>query len=180
MVYILLENGFEQCEALAPVDILRRAAVDVALVGVSADLITSSLGVTVKADMLFRDICTDDMEMLIIPGGQPGVDNLWKNPSVRELVKNAYSKNIPIGAICAAPIILARLGILDGKDAVCYPSCKSELSAAHYMPDTATAKDGNIITARAAADAFEFSFLILRFLRGTEAEQKIREAICHV
>ncbi len=180
MVYVLLENGFEQCEALAPVDILRRAAVDVALVGVSADVVTSSLGVAVKTDVLLQDISADDIEMLIIPGGQPGVDNLWENASVRELVKNTYSKNIPIGAICAAPIILARLGILDGKDAVCYPSCNGELKASNYMPDTATACDGNIITARAAADAFEFSFRILRFLRGAEAEQKIREAICHV
>ncbi len=179
MVYVLFENGFEQCEALSPVDILRRAGLEVACVGVSDIFIKSSHGVTIKADIPLSDVCLEDAEMLIIPGGQPGVDNLWANEAVRTLISEAYAKDIPIGAICAAPIILARLGLLDGKEAVCYPSCCDELKCAKYLPDTSVAQAGNIITGRAAGDALPFSFALLRMLCGTEAELKVRKAICY-
>ncbi len=179
MIYVLFENGFEQCEALTPVDILRRAGLKVACVGVADILIKSSHGVAIKADIPFSELSLSDAEMLIIPGGQPGVDNLWANDAVRTLVSDAYEKNIPIGAICAAPIILARLGLLDGKEAVCYPSCCDELKGAKYLPNTSVVQSGNIVTARAAGDALPFSFHLLRMLCGTEAEMRVRKAICY-
>lgn len=179
MVYLLLENGFEMCEALAPVDILRRGGVEIAMVGVSGDFIKSSHGVEVKADKAFSEISTDDMEMLIIPGGQPGVDNLWANEAVRELVTDVYHKGIKIGAICAAPIILARLGMLDGVKSVCYPSCSPELAVADFCEGLGVAAEGNIITARAAGDAYDFAFTLLDALRGADVAEKIKDAICY-
>lgn len=179
MVYLLLEDGFEMCEALTPVDVLRRGGVDIATVGVTKMTVKSSHGVSVCADKEFSEISFDGMEMLIIPGGQPGVDNLWENEAVRELVLKVREKNIPISAICAAPIILARLGILDGKTAVCYPSCSDELAKADFIGGAGVAKDGDIITGRAAGDAFDFAFEILAFLRGEDAAKKIKGAVCY-
>lgn len=179
MVYLLLENGFEMCEALAPVDILRRGGVDIATVGVSGREVTSSHGVTVVADKEFPDIDLSDMEMLIIPGGQPGVDNLWENEAVRELVMKVCGEGIKISAICAAPIILARLGILDGKTAVCYPSCSEELQRADFRDGCGVASCDGIITGRAAGDAYDFAFEILRAICGEKEEARVREAICY-
>ena len=179
MVYLLLENGFEMCEALAPVDILRRGGVDVATVGVSGREVTSSHGVKISADKEFSDIVLSDMEMLIIPGGQPGVDNLWENEAVRELVINVHNAGIKISAICAAPIILARLGILDGKTAVCYPSCSTELEKADFRNGCGVASCDGIITGRAAGDAYDFAFEILRTLCGEKETARVRDAICY-
>ncbi|MBR5542661.1 MAG: DJ-1/PfpI family protein [Oscillospiraceae bacterium] len=179
MVYLLLEEGFEMCEALTPVDILRRGGVEVATVGVSDGCITSSHGVRVCADKAFSEISFDDMEMLIIPGGQPGVDNLWKNAEVRALVEKVNKKGIKLSAICAAPIILARLGILSGKRAVCYPSCAEELGKAYIGGLSGVCRDGDIITGRAAGDALDFSFEVLSLLRGEETVREVKAAICY-
>ena len=179
MVYLLLEDGFEMCEALTPVDILRRGGVDVATVGVTKMTVTSSHGVSVCADKEFSEISVDEAEMLIIPGGQPGVDNLWENEEVRKLVSEVRERNIPISAICAAPIILARLGILNDKTAVCYPSCSDELEKADYIGGAGVARDEDIITGRAAGDAFDFAFEILAFLRGEDVARKIKDAVCY-
>ena len=179
MVYLLLENGFEMCEALAPIDILRRGGVEVSTVGVSGMEVTSSHGVVVKADIALSDVSLDDMGMLIIPGGQPGVDNLWANDAVRALVDEVYKSGIKISAICAAPMILARLGILDGKASVCYPSCSDELAGADFRADLGVAKDGKIITGRAAGDAYDFAFEILESLRGKAEVEKVKSAICY-
>ncbi|MBQ6901827.1 MAG: DJ-1/PfpI family protein [Oscillospiraceae bacterium] len=179
MVYLLLENGFEMCEALVPVDVLRRGGVDVVTVGVSDMSVTSSHGVVVTADKAFSDISVSDMEMLIIPGGQPGVDNLWENDSVKELVRKVYGAGINMAAICAAPIISARLGILDGKKCVCYPSCREELKDAQFCDGVGVIKDGNIITGRAAGDAYDFAFAILEALCGAEEVNKVKSAVCY-
>ena len=179
MVYMLLENGFEMCEALAPVDILRRGGVNVTTVGVSAKNIKSSHGVEVTADALFSETDFSEMEMLIIPGGQPGVDNLWENEKVRELVSETAEKKIKISAICAAPMILSRLGILDGKKCTCYPSCSDELPEDGFMKNTGVIRDGEIITGRAAGDAFDFAFEILAVLRGKEVADSVASAVCY-
>lgn len=179
MVYLLLEHGFEMCEALAPVDVLRRSGVDIATVGVSDITVTSSHGVPVTADKGLSEVLLSDMEMLIIPGGQPGVDNLWDNDAVKALVQEAYAEGIKISAICAAPIILARLGILDNRKSVCYPSCRDELSRAKFCENLGVVKDGNIITGRAAGDAYDFAFEILRTLRDDDEAAKVKNAICY-
>ncbi len=179
MVYLLLENGFEMCEALAPVDILRRGGVNVETVGVSGKTVKSSHGVEITADVLFAECDFSDMEMLIIPGGQPGVDNLWENEKVREFVLEVSKRKIKISAICAAPIILSRLGILDGKKCTCYPSCSDELPEEGFMKDTGVIRDGEITTGRAAGDAFDFAFELLSLLRGKEVAESVASAVCY-
>ena len=179
MVYMLLENGFEMCEALAPVDILRRGGVNITTVGVSGKTIKSSHGVEVTADSEFSETDFSEMEMLIIPGGQPGVDNLWANDEVRALVAETAEKKIKISAICAAPMILSRLGILDGKKCTCYPSCSDELPKEGFMKDTGVVRDGEITTGRAAGDAFDFGFAILASLRGEEVAESVKRAVCY-
>ncbi len=179
MVYVLLANGFEQVEMLTPVDMMRRAGVSVATVGVYSMSVKSSHGVELSADIPLSEVSLGDMELLMLPGGQPGVDNLWESEEVRELVKKAYESGKNIAAICAAPMILARLGILDGREAVCYPACSPELSKARFLPNCGVAKDGKIITGRACGDSFEFAFAIVEELCGKDAADKIKKAICY-
>ena len=179
MVYLLLENGFEMCEALAPVDILRRGGVNVTTVGVSGKEIKSSHGVGVMADVLLADTDFSDIEMLIIPGGQPGVDNLWENEDVKKLVLSVAEREIRISAICAAPVILSRLGLLEGKKCTCYPSCREELPQDGFDENAGVVRDGGIITGRAAGDAYDFGFEILSHLRGEEIAESVKNAICY-
>lgn len=179
MVYLLLENGFEMCEALSPVDILRRGGVNVTTVGVSGKNVTSSHGVELVADAVLSETDFSEMEMLIIPGGQPGVDNLWANDKVRELVAETAEKKMKISAICAAPMILARLGILDGKKCTCYPSCSDELPKDGVNTAMGVVCDGEIITGRAAGDAYDFAFAILACLRGEEVAESVKSSVCY-
>ena len=120
-----------------------------------------------------------EMEMLIIPGGQPGVDNLWENEKVRSIVSEAAEKKIKVSAICAAPMILSRLGILDGKKCTCYPSCSGELPSDGFMKNTGVVRDGEIITGRAAGDAFDFAFEMLSLLRGEEIAESVKSSVCY-
>ncbi|MBQ5777267.1 MAG: DJ-1/PfpI family protein [Oscillospiraceae bacterium] len=179
MVYLLLENGFEMCEALAPVDILRRGGVNVTTVGVSGKVIKSSHGVDVQADTVLGETDFSDIEMLIIPGGQPGVDNLWENEDIKKLVRSVAEREIRISAICAAPMILSRLGLLDGKKCTCYPSCREELPDEGFDEKAGVVRDGGIITGRAAGDAYAFAFEILSVLRGEEIAESVKNAICY-
>jgi 4-methyl-5(b-hydroxyethyl)-thiazole monophosphate biosynthesis len=179
MVYLLLENGFEMCEALAPVDILRRGGVNVTTVGVSGKVIKSSHGVDVQADTVLGETDFSDIEMLIIPGGQPGVDNLWENEDIKKLVRSVAEREIRISAICAAPMILSRLGLLDGKKCTCYPSCREELPDEGFDEKAGVVRDGGIITGRAAGDAYDFAFEILSVLRGEEIAESVKNAICY-
>ena len=177
MVYVLVENGFEESELIVPVDILRRGGVDVCLVGVSEDAPKSTRDIALCTDKKMAEIDFSDMEMLIIPGGQPGVDNLRANNKVMELIRDSAGK-LPIGAICAAPMLLGEIGLLKGRGATCYPGCESALSGAR-IEDKSVVVDGGYITARAAGAAFEFGFTLLATLRGAEIAEKIARSICY-
>ena len=179
MVYVLLADGFEESEAIVPVDILKRGGVRVTLVGVTGEHVKSARGISIKTDIPIRDVAPYKMEMLMLPGGQPGVDNLWSNSSVHELVKYSLSEKKHLAAICAAPIIPGRLGALDGKKAACYPGFEGELKGAEYLPDLGVVTDGSITTARAAGDAFEFGFRLLGLTAGEDAAQKVKDDICY-
>lgn len=179
MVYVLMAQGFEETEAIVPIDILRRGGVPVTRVGVTGGIVGSTRGVYIKTDISIDEVTPFKMQMLVLPGGQPGVDNLWNNASVRDLVEYAVKEGKKLAAICAAPIIPGRLGLLDGKKAVCYPSCRDELAGAEVLPNTGVVTDGNITTARAAADAFEFGFRLLKEIAGEQAVNKVKAAICY-
>ncbi len=166
MVYVLVADGFEETELIVPVDILRRGGADVKLVGVHGSEARSTRGITVKTDICLDDLIIYEMDMLVLPGGQPGVDNLWADERVRLLVKQAAAAGKIVGAICAAPMILGRLGLLDGKKAVCYPGCEGDLKGAQISEKSGCVSDGTFITAKGAGAAFQFGFSLLSALKG--------------
>lgn len=176
MYYVFLAEGFEETEAIAPVDVMRRAKLDVKTVGVTGEFVTSSHLVTVKADITPAEINYDEIEGVILPGGMPGTINLEESEAVINAVKYAYENNKLVGAICAAPSILGHLGYLDGKNATCFPGFESELKGASYTANH-TETDGNIITAKGAGCAVEFGHAIVSYAVSKEKADEVTEAM---
>lgn len=167
MVYVFLASGFEEVEALVPVDILRRAGINIQTVGVTGKTVTGSHGITVECDIEINDADTEDLDAVILPGGMPGTTNLDESREVHRFIDCAVENNLIIAAICAAPSILGKKGILHGRDAVCFTGFEAALEGANILSLKAV-KSGNIITACGAGAAFEFGFLILNALTGNE------------
>ena len=178
MVYIFLADGFEEIEALTQVDYLRRAGIEVKTVGVTGKTVHGAHGISVLSDITEKDVVLDeDLSMVILPGGIPGVPNLSKSETVIDALEYAYKNDKFIAAICAAPTLVAKYGYLEGKNAVCYPSMEDELYGANRV-DAPVVRDGKIITARAAGASEEFAFELIRALTSKEAAEKVRHAIC--
>ncbi len=168
MIYLFLADGFEECEALAPLDILRRAEIDIKTVGIGGEFVTGAHGITVKADLKEAEIkLNDPLEAVILPGGMPGTVNLENSKTVKKAVSFVNKKNGLLCAICAAPKILGNMNLLSGKKATCFPGFEDELIGALITPEPVV-KHGNIITAKGAGVAFEFGFEILKHLKGEE------------
>ncbi len=176
MVYVFLADGFEIIEALAPVDMMRRAKIDVKTVGVTSQIVNSSCGVGVKCDMTIDEFDFYDVEAVVLPGGMPGTLNLEANQAVQNAVDNACNTNALICAICAAPSILGHKGLLQGKQATCFPGFEDSLDGANLSEDF-VAVDGNIITARGAGVCIDFGLEIVKQLRGGELSDEIRKSI---
>lgn len=179
MVYLFLAEGFEEIEALTPVDLLRRASISVTTVGVGGKIIRGAHGISVTADISDKELPKNlpDLEMIVLPGGMPGTKNLDACPAVETALSLAVEKNSYIAAICAAPMILGKRGLLNGKHAVCYPGFEADLTGA-VVSTEGIAEDGRIITAKAAGYAVDFSLALIRALKGTTAAAQVREAIC--
>lgn len=160
MIYIFLADGFEEMEALAPVDVLRRAEIDVKTVGVSGEVAVGTHGIEVKCDILLKDVPLDDLDGIILPGGLPGTTNLEANQDVSKIIDYAAKNGKVIGAICAAPMILGHKGLLRGKNAVCFKGFEKELTGAHVL-DRPAVRDGNIVTGWGAGGAMDFALLYL-------------------
>lgn len=176
MVYVFLAEGFEIIEALAPVDMLRRAKIDVKTVGVTGESVKSSCGVEVLADISINDLDKDDIEAVILPGGMPGTLNLEKSDEVQQAIDIAVSNNKLVCAICAAPSILGHKGLLEGKNAIAFPGFEKELNGA-VISDKYVVTDGNFITARGAGVATEFGLEIVKQLKNEELSESIRNTI---
>lgn len=180
MVYLFLANGFEEIEALLPLDILRRGGVDVTTVAVGgADAVIGSHGVRVGADIpdtLFRD---SRPEAVILPGGMPGAENLDRSRTVETALRVTHTTGGLLCAICAAPMVLGRRGYLVGKTAVCFPGFEKELTGAEISRNRVV-RDGKIITAAGMGVAMEFGLEILKTLRGVDVADEIRRAILAV
>lgn len=176
MVYILMANGFEETELIVPLDILRRGGLSVSLVGIEGDYAKSSRGVKIHSDVQMHELDFLDMEMLVLPGGQPGVDHLWEDTGVRDLIIKASEQNIPIGAICAAPMLLGRLGLLKDKNVTCYPGCEGDIPGAHIQ-DASVVTGENIITARGAGAAFCFGLVLLSVLKGEKIASQVAKSM---
>lgn len=167
MVYVFLAKGFEELEALAPVDVLRRAGVTVKTVGVTGKRVSGSHGISVNCDIAIDDAVFDELDGIILPGGMPGTTNLEENEIVNKFIDYAWENEKVIGAICAAPMILGRKGLLRGKNAVCYTGFEKELTGAHIL-DRPAVRDGNIVTGWGAGGAMDFALLYLETISENE------------
>lgn len=176
MVYVFLADGFEIIEALAPVDMLRRAKIDVKTVGVSSEIVTSSCGVGVKCDMTIDEFDVYDVEAVVLPGGMPGTLNLENSSAVQKVIDNANNTNAFICAICAAPSILGHKGLLSGKKAVCFPGFENSLEGCEQCREYVVT-DGKFITAKGAGVCIDFGLEIVKQLRGGELANEIRKSI---
>lgn len=176
MVYMFLADGFEETEALAPLDILRRGGVEVQTVGVTGGYVTGAHGITVKADILPPIALKDNTEAVILPGGGVGTQNLDASVLVKEEVQSAYSSGKLICAICAAPSVLGKMGLLRGKKATCYPGFEKYLDGAE-LSEANVAESGNVITANGMGAALDFGFAVLARLRGADKAEEVKRQI---
>lgn len=176
MVYVFLADGFEIIEALSPVDMLTRAKIDVKTVGVTGKVVKSSCGVEVIADMSIEDFEFYDVEAIVLPGGMPGTLNLENNETVQKTIDNAVNVNVPVCAICAAPSILGHKGLLNGKNAICFPGFEDALEGANISNDYVVT-DGNFITAKGAGVATEFGLEIVKKLKGEDIANEVKATI---
>lgn len=175
MIYVFLAEGFEETEALAPVDLLRRAGKNVVTVGIDGNVITGSHGIPVVVDT--NEITLDDtLEMIVLPGGMPGTLNLEKSLCVQNAIDYCVQNNKFIGAICAAPSILGHKGLLKGKKAVCYKGFENQLDGA-LIGNGPVEEDGIFITARGAGVAVEFGLKLVEKAVSAEESRKQRSAI---
>jgi len=175
MVYVFLAEGFEELEALAPVDILRRNKIDVKTVGVTGKTVVSSHGVPVVCDIEIKDAKkNNNIEAVVLPGGMPGTINLENSKEVQSFIDFASKENKLLCAICAAPSILGHKGLLTGKNATCFNGFEKDLLGATVKCQPVV-KDGNIITAFGAGGAFQFGFEILKALKGEEISEITRK-----
>ncbi len=178
MVYIVLGTGFEEMEAIVPCDLLRRAGVDTQFVGIGGKLIRGSRGITVQADITVEEALWEQAEMLVLPGGLGGVESILNCPEVLDAVTACYNRGDYVAAICAAPTVLAKLGISDDKRACCYPGMEEEMGKAH-MESAGCVVDGKVLTGRAAGSAFDFGFALISALRGQETAQRIAAEVVY-
>lgn len=176
MVYVFLADGFEIIEALAPVDMMRRAGIEVKTVGVTGEVVESSCGVNVNADIPISDFTFYDVEAVILPGGMPGTLNLENSEAVQMAIDNAVNTNTPVCAICAAPSILGHKGLLNGLKATCFPGFEEALEGAELSVNYVVT-DCNYITARGAGVCIDFGLEIVKKLRGADKANEIRKSI---
>ena len=176
MIAVFLAMGFEEIEALAVVNILRRAELDVVTIGVGGKAIRGSHGITVAADMDESQATTDGLEAVILPGGMPGTLNLEHSAVVQRFITEAVERGLPIGAICAAPSILGHRGLLHGRKAVCFPGYEQELQGAEVVHEPVVV-DGLFTTARGAGVALEFGFSLVSQLVSPECADLLRASM---
>lgn len=173
MVALLLADGFEEIEALTPVDILRRGGIEVVTYSVNGDLcVCGAHNIMVDADDIIENADYDSVEAVILPGGMPGADNLENSKDVQDLLEHVSKNGKLMCAICAAPKVLGKFGYLDGKKATCFPGFEGELMGA-FITGERVVVDGNVITSKGMGTAMDFSLAILEYMKGKEAADKM-------
>ena len=180
MIYILLAEGFEEMEALAPVDLLRRVDIDVVTVSLTDDLtVQGGHNISVKADITLDNVDFDALEMLVLPGGLGGVNTIAKNPVAMELIQKVWSAEKKLAAICAAPKLLVELGILNGMSVVCHPSINNEVMNAGgiVLFNKQVTRDQHLITGKAAGSSIEFALELVAEMRNRETADNLRHAL---
>lgn len=173
-VYVILADGFEEIEAVTVVDVLRRAKIDVTTVSISKHKeVVGAHSITIYADVLFNRESLKDGDMIVLPGGMPGTTNLGAHVGLALIIKEYAEKDKWLAAICAAPSVLGKMGLLKGKAATCYPGCEGDLLGARYGIDRVIV-DGKIVTSRGPGTAIDFSLKLVEILKGTGLSDQIR------
>lgn len=180
MIYMILGNGFEETEAIGPIDCLRRAGLEVCTLGIGGGIVVSSHGIEMRADRSIDSLTQADKEqaeMVILPGGLGGVSEIIACPPAVELVRYAAEHDRYIAAICAAPTIFGGMGLLEGKKAVCYPGMEEGLVDADVQLGAHVVVDGKIVSAQAAGSTLEFGLTLTQLMAGREKAEEVAKAI---
>lgn len=177
MVYMLLGTGFEETEAIAPLDLLRRAEIEVKTVGLNGKIIYGGHGIGVESDITVEEADFTDAQMIILPGGLGGVTSIRANRKAMDTIRLAWNNGKFVAAICAGPTVLADLGITDGKNATCYPGCESGMGSAVMAVNAPCVRDGQLITGTSAGCAIPFGLMLIEALKGQETAQRIAKQI---
>jgi len=166
MVYVLLGSGFEEVEAITPVDLLRRADIPVTTVGVTGKTVFGSHNIGIAADITLDEMNPADLEMIVLPGGLGGVATVRASQKAMDMLRCAWESGKFVAAICAGPTVLADLGITDGKTATCYPGCEDGMGQAILAPNVPCIRDGMLITGTSAGCAVPFGLMLIAALKG--------------
>lgn len=177
MVYMLLGTGFEETEAIAPLDLLRRAGVEIMTVGVNGKTIYGSHKIGINADIEIGEMDLTNLDMIILPGGLGGVASARASKPALDALQFAWENGKFVAAICAGPTVLADLGITDGKNATCYPGCENQMGSAKMISDAAVVRDGKLITGTSAGCAIPFGLELIAALKGKEEAERIAKQI---
>ena len=175
MVYMLLGTGFEETEAIAPLDLMRRAGIEVLTVGVNGKVIYGAHNIGVEADITLGQMDLTNMDMIVLPGGLGGVTSVRASQEAMDALRFAWENGKFTAAICAGPTVLADLGITDGKNATCYPGCEKGMGTANVDSAAAAVTDGKLITGASAGCAVPFGLALIAALKGADAAQAVKE-----
>ncbi len=177
MVYMLLGTGFEETEAIAPLDLMRRAGIPVMTVGVTGKTVIGSHGIPVVADITLGEMDLTQMEMIVLPGGLGGVSSVRSSSAALDALRFGWENGAFVAAICAGPTVLAELGITAGRDVTCYPGCESQMPGAKVHADVPCIQDGKLITGASAGCATAFGLALIRALKGSAAADHVAQQI---
>lgn len=177
MVYMLLGTGFEETEAVAPLDLLRRAGVEIMTVGINGKIVYGSHHIGIEADIELHEMDLTALDMIILPGGLGGVASARASKGAMNALKFAWDNGKFVAAICAGPTVLADLGITSRKQATCFPGCESGMGDACMVSGAATVRDGRLITGTSAGCAIAFGLELIKALKGENEAERIKEQI---
>ena len=177
MVYVLLGTGFEEMEALTPVDLLRRAGVDVLTVGVNGRIVRGGHGIGVEADIELNEMDLTAMDMIVLPGGLGGVASVRASQAAMDALRFAWETEKYVAAICAGPTVLADLGITEGKKVTCYPGCEGDMGSAEMVKNAPFVVDGRLITGTSAGCAVKFALALVAIMAGMDKAQEVSDQI---
>ena len=177
MVYVLLGTGFEEVEAIAPVDLMRRAGIEVLTVGVTGKMVYGGHNICITADIMLEEMDLSRLDMIVLPGGLGSVAAARANQEALDALKFAFDNDKFVAAICAAPTVLADLGITDGKNVTYYPGFENEMTRAATAENVPCVRDGKVITGTSAGCAIPFALALIEALKGKEAADAVAKQI---
>ena len=175
MVYVLLGTGFEEAEAVTPIDLMRRAQIPVATVGVTGKTVAGAHGIEITADITLDEMDLTQMEMIFLPGGLGSVVEARASQEALNALRFAWENDKFVAAICAGPTVLADLHITDGKNATCYPGCEGGMGSANMVRGAAAVRDGKLITGTSPGTAVRFGLALVEALKGPEVAKEVAE-----